>query len=138
MFHSITLLKREVIADNKLRIVLSIKDTCFSQEIELIGPNLYSAYYEPVGILKTYIDRSLNAVRNLAIYYLTIPEGNKCLTTDAYIIEEHFPTFNYRQKFSKVVKIYYDDFKQLINEYNEERDWITYWGSKESANGIQS
>ncbi len=117
MFQSIKLLKSEPIADGKLRIVYQIKDTCFAEDIELIGPHTETSSYEPVAILKVYARRSLNIVRNLAIYYLTI-DGANYIAIDAAFLEHRFPTLNYRKLYSKTVRISFDDYKQMIARFN--------------------
>lgn len=133
MFHSISLLKQEVTADSKLRITFTIKDTCFSQDIELVGPRVAESYYETVAIFKVYTSRSLNVVRNLAIYYLTLGEGAEYLLTDVGFFDKHFSTLNYRTRYFKLVKLYYDDYKQVINEYNKEEELI-----KKALKALQS
>lgn len=124
MFHSITLLKNELTDDNKLRITFTVKDTCFMQDIELVGPRVAEAYYEVLAIFQVYTNRSLNVVRNLAIYYATLTDGINYINTDVSFFDNCFPHLNYRSKYHKLVKLYYNDLKQLIDEYNKEEEFI--------------
>ena len=105
-------------AEHQLRTTFRIKDSCFEQDIEIVGTNIDTAYCEPVAVFKTYMNRSLNVVRNLAVYYLTMPEGYKYITTDVPHIEMYFPILNYQKRYSKLVKISYDIYKKMLNEYN--------------------
>jgi len=44
MFHSISIFSKEEVANNKLRIVINVKDTCFQETVELIGPRVDDSY----------------------------------------------------------------------------------------------
>jgi hypothetical protein len=119
MFNGIALLNREVIA-GKSRVAFNIKDTCFSQDIELFGPTFLGApYFEPVAILKAYTLRKLNAARNLAIYYITLGE-EKFIDHDLSVFENNFPSLEYGTKHIRSVRRYYQDMKTLIREYERQ------------------
>jgi hypothetical protein len=106
MFHSISIFSKEEIANNKLRIVIQVKDTCFKETVELTGPRVDDAYYEPVALYKAYAMRKLNAVRNLDVSFFT----------------QFFPTVDYNMQNAKLVKVYYNDFKKLIEAYNKQQE----------------
>jgi len=122
MFHSISIFSKEEVANNKLRIVINVKDTCFQETVELIGPRVDDSYYEPIAIYKAYSTRKLNAVRNLAIYYVTMAEGYKYIFTDVSFFIQFFPTINYNMQSAKLVKLYYDDLNKLIEIYNKQEE----------------
>jgi hypothetical protein len=125
MFHSISHLNNEVTADGKLRVSFNIKDTCFSQDIELIGPRVDSAHYEAVAIFQVYTKRSLNVTRNLAIYYLTLGAGGtNYLKSDTQFFDRYFASYNYTAKYFKLVELYHKDYQIVIDEYNKEEELI--------------
>jgi hypothetical protein len=126
MFHSISIFSKEEVANNKLRIVINVKDTCFKETVELIGPRVDDAYYEPVAIYQSYSNRKLNAVRNLAIYYVTMAEGYKYIFTDVKFFAQFFATINYNMQSAKLVKLYYDDLNILIEAYNKQEESNRY------------
>ena len=125
MFHSISLINNEVTADGKLRVTFNIKDTCFSQDIELVGPRVDSAHYEAIAILQAYTKRSLNVVRNLAIYYLTLGSGGaNYIKLDTQFFDRYFASYNYREKYYKLVELYYKDYQIVVDEFNKEEERI--------------
>lgn len=114
MFYSIDILPNIEYTNGGKRVTYNIKDTCFSQEITILKPlNLRSSEVKPVALFQVYLQRNLYVARNLACYYLTLPDGYKRIMTDAHNFHRYFPRLNYA-KYMKVIQLHYNDLIRSI------------------------